>query len=189
MIGLGSDKKKRPSPPVGTKSQLFPKHFSALLLQDNLQKKSFVRYNGCSSHFDFIFFVALCVINICFCFYLSKNICNCLYLYLSMKIEHSRQRLLLECSSRITRRRFLVGVSSSSTSPSFSSSSSSSDFFVGLSDFFLDLSSQKKREAASSSVGGLSNTFPPTPTPSSIILPSYSDDQTPKPPHHHHDPI
>ena len=95
-----------------------------------------------------------------FCFYLSKNICNCLYLYLSMKIEHSRQRLLLECSSRITRRRFLVEVSSSS-----------SDFFFGLSDFFLDLSSQKKREAASSSVGGLSNTFPPTPTPSSIILP------------------
>ena len=88
-----------------------------------------------------------------------------------MKIEHSRQRLLLECSSRITRRRFLVGVFSSS-------SSSSSDFFFGLSDFFLDLSSQKKREAASSSVGGLSNTFPPTPTPSSIILPSYSDDQT-----------
>ena len=93
-----------------------------------------------------------------------------------MKIEHSRQRLLLECSSRITRRRFLVGVFSSS------SSSSSSDFFFGLSDFFLDLSSQKKREAASSSVGGLSNTFPPTPTPSSIILPSYSDDQTLKPP-------
>ena len=90
-----------------------------------------------------------------------------------MKIEHSRQRLLLECSSRITRRRFLVEVSSSS--------SSSSDFFFGLSDFFLDLSSQKKREAASSSVGGLSNTFPPTPTPSSIILPSYSDDQTLKP--------
>ena len=90
-----------------------------------------------------------------------------------MKIEHSRQRLLLECSSRITRRRFLVEVFSSS---------SSSDFFVGLSDFFLDLSSQKKREAASSSVGGLSNTFPPTPTPSSIILPSYSDDQTLKPP-------
>ena len=122
----------------------------------------------------------MCVINICFCFYLSKNICNCWYLYLSMKIEHSRQRLLLECSSRITRRRFLVGVSSSSSS--FSSSFSSSDFFVGLSDFFLDLSSQKKREAASSSVGGLSNTFPPTPTQSSIILPSYSDNQTPKPP-------